>query len=145
VFHKWGLNAVVIGRVIEEPVVRVRHHGEVVAEVSPDYLTKQCPTYTLQADEPAYLKEAQRLELAEVPVPDDMNAVLLALLESPTIASKRWVYEQYDWLVGTQTILPPGAGDAAVLRIRGSERGIALSRLTATRGTATCIPIGVGR
>jgi phosphoribosylformylglycinamidine (FGAM) synthase-like enzyme len=117
----------VIGRVIEEPVVRVRHRGEVVAEVSPDHLTKACPTYTLQADEPAYLREAQRLELAEVPVPDDMNAVLLALLESPTIASKRWVYEQYDWLVGTQTILPPGAGDAAALRIRGSERGIALT------------------
>jgi phosphoribosylformylglycinamidine synthase II len=127
VFRKWGLNAVVIGRVIEEPVVRVRHRGEVVAEVPPDYLTTQCPTYTLQADEPAYLREAQRLELAEVPVPDDMNAVLLALLESPTIASKRWVYEQYDWLVGTQTILPPGAGDAAALRIRGSERGIALT------------------
>jgi phosphoribosylformylglycinamidine synthase II len=142
VFRKWGLNAVVIGRVIEEPVVRVRHRGEVVAEVSPDHLTKACPTYTLQADEPAYLREAQRLELAEVPVPDDMNAVLLALLESPTIASKRWVYEQYDWLVGTQTILPPGAGDAAALRIRGSERGIALSRLTATRGTATCTRIG---
>ena len=53
VFHKWGLNAVVIGRVIKEPVVRVRHRGELVAEVPPDHLTKACPTYTLQADEPA--------------------------------------------------------------------------------------------
>lgn len=127
VFRKWGLNAVVIGRVLEEPVLRVRHRGEVVAELSPDYLTAHCPTYTLQADEPAYLKEAQRLTLDEIPCPDDMNAVLLTLLESPTIASKRWVYEQYDWLVGTQTIVPPGAGDAAALRIRGSERGIALT------------------
>ncbi|BCW95709.1 MAG: phosphoribosylformylglycinamidine synthase subunit PurL [Fimbriimonadales bacterium] len=127
VFRKWGLNAVVIGRVLQEPVLRVRHRGEVVAELPPDYLTTQCPTYTLQADEPAYLAEAQRLELESVPVPSDMNEALLALLGSPTIASKRWVYEQYDWLVGTQTILPPGAGDAAALRVRGSDRGIALT------------------
>ncbi len=127
VFRKWGLNAVVIGRVLQEPVLRVRHRGEVVAELSPDYLTTQCPTYTLQADTPAYLAEAQRLELESVPVPSDMNEALLALLGAPTIASKRWVYEQYDWLVGTQTILPPGAGDAAALRVRGSERGIALT------------------
>lgn len=127
VFRKWELNAIVIGRVIEEPVLRVRHRGEVVAELLPDYLTTHCPTYTLQADEPAYLKEAQHLALDAIPLPDDMNAVLLTLLESPTIASKRWVYEQYDWLVGTQTIVPPGAGDAAALRIRGSERGIALT------------------
>ncbi|MGQ9657013.1 MAG: phosphoribosylformylglycinamidine synthase subunit PurL [Fimbriimonadales bacterium] len=127
VFRKWGLNAVVIGRVLEEPVLRVRHRGEVVAELSPDYLTTHCPTYTQQADEPAYLKAVQQLALDEIPIPDDMNAALLTLLESPTIASKRWVYEQYDWLVGTQTIVPPGAGDAAALRIRGSERGIALT------------------
>jgi len=127
VYRKWGLNAVVIGRVIEEPILRVRYHGEVVAEIPPDYLTKQCPTYYIQAEPPAYLQLLQQLELGSVPVPADMNAVLLQLLGSPTIASKRWVYEQYDWLVGTQTILPPGEGDAAALRIRGSERGIALS------------------
>ncbi|GIV06223.1 MAG: phosphoribosylformylglycinamidine synthase subunit PurL [Fimbriimonadales bacterium] len=126
VFRKWGLNAVVIGRVIEEPVVRVRHRGELVAEIPPDYLTKQCPVYSLKTETPAYLKEAQSLDLAQLPVPDDLNAVLLQLLNTPTIGSKRWVYEQYDWLVGTQTILPPGTGDAAALRIRGSEKGIAL-------------------
>jgi phosphoribosylformylglycinamidine synthase len=126
VFRKWGLNAVVIGRVIEEPVLRVRHRGELVAEIPPDYLTKQCPVYYLETEEPAYLKEAQPLDLARLPVPDDLNAVLLQLLNTPTIGSKRWVYEQYDWLVGTQTIIPPGAGDAAALRLRGSEKGIAL-------------------
>jgi phosphoribosylformylglycinamidine synthase len=126
VYRKWGLNAVVIGRVIAEPILRVRHRGELVAEIPPDLLTKHCPVYYLETEEPAYLQEAQQLDLAQVPVPDDMNAVLLRLLSAPTIASKRWVYEQYDWLVGTQTILPPGAGDAAALRIRGSEKGIAL-------------------
>ena len=126
IFRKWGLNGVVIGRVTEEPILRVRHHGEIVAEIPPDFLTKHCPVYYLETEEPAYLKEAQQLDLTHVTVPDDMNAVLLKLLSSPTIASKRWVYEQYDWLVGTQTIIPPGAGDAAALRIRGSEKGIAL-------------------
>ncbi|MCS7209104.1 MAG: phosphoribosylformylglycinamidine synthase subunit PurL [Fimbriimonadales bacterium] len=126
VFRKWGLNAVVIGRVIQEPVLRVRHRGEVVAEIPPDLLTKQCPVYYLKTEEPEYLQAAQHLDLAQVPIPDDMNTVLLQLLATPTIASKRWVYEQYDWLVGTQTIVPPGEGDAAALRIRGSEKGIAL-------------------
>ncbi|OYT68234.1 MAG: hypothetical protein CFK48_12275, partial [Armatimonadetes bacterium CP1_7O] len=93
--------------------------GELVAEIPPDYLTKQCPVYYLETEEPAYLKEAQRLDLAQVPIPEDMNTVLLKLLASPSVASKRWVYEQYDWLVGTQTIIPPGAGDAAALRLRG--------------------------
>ncbi|OYT68233.1 MAG: hypothetical protein CFK48_12280, partial [Armatimonadetes bacterium CP1_7O] len=93
--------------------------GELVAEIPPDYLTKQCPVYYLETEEPAYLKEAQPLDLARLPVPDDLNAVLLQLLNTPTIGSKRWVYEQYDWLVGTQTIIPPGAGDAAALRLRG--------------------------
>ncbi len=126
VFHKWGLNAVVIGRVIEEPVLRVRHHGEIAAEIPPDYLTKECPVYYLETAEPEYLHRAQQLDLHTLPEPTDWAHCLLKLLASPTIASKRWVYEQYDWLVGTQTVIPPGKGDASVLRIRGSERAIAL-------------------
>ncbi|MDW8051553.1 MAG: phosphoribosylformylglycinamidine synthase subunit PurL [Armatimonadota bacterium] len=127
IYRKWGLNAVVIGRVIEEPILRVRHYGEVVAEIPPEHLTKHCPVYHVQAEPPAYLREVQQLDLSAIPEPSDLNATLLQLLASPTIASKRWVYEQYDWLVGTQTVLPPGEGDASVLRIRGSEKGIALS------------------
>jgi len=126
VFRKWGLNAVVIGRVTSDGIVRVRHRGEIVAEIPAHYLTKECPTYYLKTEEPAYLREAQRLALDELPLPDNYNEVLLQLLRSPTIASKRWVYEQYDWLVGTQTVLPPGKADAAVLRIWGKEKGIAL-------------------
>ncbi|MDW8106542.1 MAG: phosphoribosylformylglycinamidine synthase subunit PurL [Armatimonadota bacterium] len=127
VYRKWGLNAVVIGRVIEEPILRVRHYGEVVAEIPPEYLTKHCPVYYIQADPPAYLREVQQLDLHAIPEPSDLSTTLLQLLASPTIASKRWVYEQYDWLVGTQTVLPPGEGDASVLRIRGSEKGVALT------------------
>ncbi|MEJ5293885.1 MAG: phosphoribosylformylglycinamidine synthase subunit PurL [Fimbriimonadales bacterium] len=126
VFRKWGLNAVVIGRVIEEPILRVRHHGEVVAEIPPDYLTKQCPVYYLETQEPEYLREVQNLDLSALPDVESPEAALLQLLESPNIASKRWVFEQYDWLVGTQTVVPPGEGDAAVLGVRGSQKGIAL-------------------
>jgi len=125
-FQKWGLHAVVIGRVTEDGVVRVRHRGEIVAEIPATYLTRECPTYYLETEEPAYLRAVQALALDTLPLPDDWNACLLQLLRSPNIASKRWVYEQYDWLVGTQTVLPPGKGDAAVLRIRGTEKGIAL-------------------
>jgi len=126
VFRKWGLNAVVIGRVTDDGIVRVRYRGEVVAEIPAHYLTKECPTYSLQTAEPAYLQEVQQLALDMLPLPDKWNEVLLQLLHAPNIASKRWVYEQYDWLVGTQTVLPPGTADAAVLRLRGTQRGIAL-------------------
>ncbi len=126
VFRKWGLNAVVIGHVIAEPILRVRHHGEVVAEIPPDYLTRECPTYSLETQEPAYLREVQTLDLSALPDVQNPEEALLKLLESPNIASKRWVYEQYDWLVGTQTIVPPGEGDAAVLRVRGTQKGIAV-------------------
>ncbi len=126
VFRKWGLNAVVIGRVTDDGIVRVRHRHEIVAEVPAHYLTKECPTYSLQTAEPVYLREAQHLELDTLPMPTNWNEVLLQLLRSPNIASKRWVYEQYDWLVGTQTVLPPGKADAAVLRIRDTSAGIAL-------------------
>ncbi len=126
VYRKWGLNAVVIGRVTDDGIVRVRHRGEVVAEIPARYLTHECPTYYLQTAEPASLREVQQLSLDDVPLPDDWNDGLLRLLRSPSIASKRWVYEQYDWLVGTQTVLAPGKADAAVLRLRESEKGIAL-------------------
>jgi phosphoribosylformylglycinamidine (FGAM) synthase-like enzyme len=68
----------------------------------------------------------QNLDLSALPDVESPEAALLQLLESPNIASKRWVFEQYDWLVGTQTVVPPGEGDAAVLRVRGSQKGIAL-------------------
>ncbi|MER3402962.1 MAG: phosphoribosylformylglycinamidine synthase subunit PurL [Armatimonadota bacterium] len=126
IFRKWGLNAVVIGRVIEEPILRVRHHGHIVAEIPPTYLTKECPVSSLQTQAPDYLHTVQSLDLATLPDVAEPDRALLKLLASPSIASKRWVYEQYDWSVGTQTVVAPGRGDAAVLRIRGSQKGIAL-------------------
>ncbi len=92
----------------------------VVADVPAQSLTDDCPTYSLAASEPAYIQEVQSADLSHLPEPEDYNAVLLKLLASPSIASKRWVYDQYDSMVQTQTTVLPGAADAAVLRLRES-------------------------
>ena len=128
VFHKWGLNAVVIGTVTDTGRVVLKDNGVIVADVPAKSLTDDCPTYSLAASEPAYIKEVQSVDLSALPEPDDYNAVLLKLLASPTIASKRWVYDQYDSMVQTQTTVLPGAADAAVLRLRDSgNKALALT------------------
>ena len=133
VFHKWGLNAVVIGTVTDTGRVIIRDNGTVAADVPAKSLTDDCPTYSLAAAEPAYIQEVQSADFTHLPEPEDYNAVLLTLLASPSIASKRWVYDQYDSMVQTQTTVLPGAADAAVLRLRDSGgKGIAL--------TADCNP-----
>jgi len=128
VFHKWGLNAVVIGTVTDTGMVVIRDGEIVAANVPAKSLTDDCPTYSLAASEPAYIKEVQSADLSSLPEPEDYNEVLLRLLASPSIASKRWVYDQYDSMVQTQTTVLPGAADAAVLRLRNSGgKGIALT------------------
>jgi phosphoribosylformylglycinamidine synthase II len=128
VFHKWGLNAVVIGTVTDTGMVVIRDGGSVAANVPAKSLTDDCPTYSLAAAEPAYIREVQSADLSDLPEPEDYNAVLLRLLASPSLASKRWVYDQYDSMVQTQTTVLPGAADAAVLRLRDSGgKGIALT------------------
>ena len=128
VFHKWGLSAEVIGEVTDTGRVVILDHGVVVADVPAQSLTDDCPTYTLSASEPAYIKEVQSADLSNLPEPADYNEVLLKLLASPSIASKRWVYDQYDSMVQTQTTVLPGAADAAVLRLRDSGgKGLALT------------------
>jgi phosphoribosylformylglycinamidine synthase len=84
------------------------------------------PVYHLPTEEPAYYRDAQAADLAGVPVPDDMGAVLRRLLASPNIASARWVYEQYDHMVQTNTVVAPG-GDAAVLQVKGYRQGIGVT------------------
>ncbi len=126
VFRKWGLNAVVIGHVTDDGMVRVMEGDQVAAEIPALMLTDECPTYTLKTDRPEYIDALHAFDPTTLPVPADLTEVLLKLLASPSIASKRWVYEQYDHMVQTQTVYLPG-GDAAVLRVRGTQnRGIAL-------------------
>ncbi|MGO8671192.1 MAG: phosphoribosylformylglycinamidine synthase subunit PurL [Capsulimonadaceae bacterium] len=125
VFHKWGLNAVVVGEVTDTGMVVVLDDGVVAAEVPAASLTDDCPTYSLSASEPDYIARVQAIDPAQFLAPADFGEALLALLGSPSIASKRWVYEQYDSMVQTQTTVLPGAADAAVLRLRGTQKAIA--------------------
>ncbi len=127
IFEKWDLHAVKIGTVTDDGMLRVKDHGTVVAEIPNRALTDEAPVYRRPFSEPAYLREAQQLDLDALGAqPGDQNGALFLLLGSPTIASKRWAYRQYDHMVRTNTINLPGLG-AAVVRIKGTERALAMS------------------
>lgn len=125
IFHKWGLKAEVIGTVTDDGLTTIRRHGVLEAQVDPQLLTDQCPTYTLKAEEPEYFREAGRFDPSSIPQVD-LKAALLKLLASPEISSKRWIFQQYDQHVQTQTTLSSGEADAAVIAPRGTKKGIAL-------------------
>lgn len=125
VFKKWGLQAVVIGHVTEDGLVKVWEGDQLVAQIPAKSLADDAPTYYLETEEPEYLKEVRSFDLSKLPEPDDYNEALEKLLSSPSVASKEWVYRQYDHMVQTNTVVMPGS-DAAALRIRGTEKAIAL-------------------
>jgi phosphoribosylformylglycinamidine synthase subunit PurL len=142
IFEKWDLHAVKIGEVTDNGFLRVKERGTLVAEIPNRALTDEAPVYTRPMTEPEYLREVQQLDLdalnrspkgvalqtdgARRLQPSDQNGALVALLGSPTVASKRWVYRQYDHMVRTNTINLPGLG-AGVVRIKGTDRALALS------------------
>jgi len=127
VFDKWGLRSDIIGQVTSDGIARIKEGDRVVAE-APVALLTDPPLYRLKVKKPAGLSRLQHFDLQSIPdlAKDEANATLLRLLTSPSIASKEWVYRQYDHHVQTNTVIPPG-GDAAVLRIKGTEKGIALA------------------
>ncbi|HEY2645546.1 MAG TPA: phosphoribosylformylglycinamidine synthase subunit PurL [Candidatus Acidoferrales bacterium] len=126
VFAKWGLDAMQIGRVSEDGLVRVLHHAEIVAEIPAHALAEEGPVYQRPLTAPGPVVQEDLVEFAPVSV-EDCTENFRALLASPTIASKRWIWEQYDYSVRTNTLKGPGAGDAAVMRIKGTKRALALS------------------
>src|SRR6201993_2328448 len=167
VFEKWGLDAVEVGHVTRDNVMRVRQHGELVAEIPNEALTDDAPLYKrplerweppVERELPAHIKlsllsesEPQGLKplssaadhgtaeavpfqssppqsaSAQSSFTRDFTPELKRLLASPNICSKRWVWQQYDHMVQTNTVVPPGAGDAGVIRIKGSARGLAMA------------------
>jgi phosphoribosylformylglycinamidine synthase II len=127
VFEKWGLDAVEVGRVTREAKMRVLEHGQVVAEIPNSALTDDAPVYNrpLARWEPPVEREMpEHIKLIEG---GDLTASFKRLLASPNICSKRWVWQQYDHMVQTNTVDAPGAGDAGVIRIKGSKRGLAMA------------------
>jgi phosphoribosylformylglycinamidine synthase subunit PurL len=125
VFAKWELDAVEIGRVTEGGDLTARLRGEVVARVPVDLLA-EAPKYRKPTAEPAWLAERRAFDPLSLPEPADYGAALLELLASPTIASKEWAFRQYDQQVGINTLVLPGS-DAAVLRVKGTRRALAVS------------------
>ncbi|HEX5972899.1 MAG TPA: phosphoribosylformylglycinamidine synthase subunit PurL [Gemmatimonadaceae bacterium] len=129
ILEKWDLTAAVIGEVIAEPVYRVTEGDRVVAEFPGIRLVTDCPTYEPEARESEEIRRRRDQDvsaIAERSEEADPRWTLEQLLASPTIASKRWVYQQYDHTVRTSTVVGPGS-DAAVVRVRGTDRAIALS------------------
>jgi phosphoribosylformylglycinamidine synthase II len=124
IFTKWDLDAVAIGEVTSGGRLRVSFQGREAVDVPVDAVVNLCPAYRRPARMPASLRTAKKLKAP--PLPSDYEAILIKLLSSPTIADKKWVYRQYDHQVQINTVLLPGA-DAAVLRIKGQERGLALT------------------
>ncbi len=127
VFQKWGLDAVEIGRVTPDAKMRVLEHGQVVAEIPNAALTDDAPVYKrplARWEPPVDREKPEHVSLGEFA---EFTPQLKQLLASPNICSKRWVWQQYDHMVQTNTVEAPGAGDAGVIRIKGSKRGLAMA------------------
>ena len=135
-FRRWGLQAAVVGRVLEEPVVRVLHQGSIAAEVSATALADDTPIeqHELLDEPPEDLQVLWRWQEDQLPQLTDAGSVLLRLLDDPTIASKRWIHRQYDQQVLANTVVSSGAADAAVVRLR-PQRSITHER----RGVAATV------
>lgn len=126
IFEKWDLHAVKIGEVIEGKDYIVRDHGKIVAQIPAKALADEGPVYIREEKKPDYLAETGKLDLNKIAQPKDFGATLLKLLSHPSIASKAWVWEQYDHMVRTDTVFYPGH-DAALIRVKGTQKGIAVS------------------
>ena len=140
-FMRWGLQAAVVGRVLEDNIVRVLQHGQVAAEVPASALADDTPInhHTLLSEPPAEIQAHWRWSETQLPaeLPFSWDGALLELLDDPTIASKRWVYRQYDHQVQANTVVPPGGADAAVVRLRPQQGEGAMA--AATRGVAAVV------
>ncbi len=150
IFHKWGLHAVVAGTVINDPIVRIRYKGFIAAEVPATALADNTPIYERQllSETPEYAKKAHQWQSDSLPACNNSgiqigeqqktwNDILLQLLDTPTIASKRWVYRQYDHQVQNNTVMLPGGADAAVVRLRPQQTEQSNEKISTSAVAAT--------
>jgi phosphoribosylformylglycinamidine synthase len=129
IFAKWDIHCAEIGVVTEGPAVRYFWHGEVVGDIPAESLVLGggAPVYYREFREPAYFKAYQNFDIQSVPVPEDLHAVAKKIVGLPNIASKRWVYEQYDSMVGTVNMSTNGPTDAAIVKVKGTDRALAMT------------------
>lgn len=126
VFKKWGLKAATIGEITDDGMIKVIKDGKVVAEVPAKSLTDDAPQYIREDEVPKWQEDVNKLDINEIKPPEDMNKVLKEVISSLNIASKEWIYSQYDYMVRTDTVITPGM-DAAVVRIKGTKKAIGLT------------------
>jgi len=129
IFTKWDLHAEEIGVVTDTKRVRYYMGGELVGDVPAESLVLGggAPQYEREFQEPAYFKEFKKFSIDSITQPDNLKEVGMALLGMPNIASKRWVYEQYDSMVGTRTMTTNVPSDAGIANIKGSKKGLAMT------------------
>jgi phosphoribosylformylglycinamidine synthase len=127
IFRKWDLEAEVVGEVTSDGRVVVTFEGATVVDLPARPLAEEAPVYDRPRAEESRAPEAGSLDPGAVPVPEDLGEVLERLVSSPNLCSRGWVYRQYDQTVRTNSVLTPGRGDAAVVRVKGMARGIALT------------------
>lgn len=127
IFEKWDLNCVEIGKVIPEKNIKIHFRGDLVADIPAFELVLGggAPVYKRETKIPEYLDTTRNFDSSKLKEPDDLNKVTMRILSSPNIANKKWVYEQYDTQVRTNTILMPG-GDASIVRIKNTDKGLSL-------------------
>tara|TARA_B100000959_G_C14986531_1_gene625835 strand:+ start:371 stop:2632 length:2262 start_codon:yes stop_codon:yes gene_type:complete len=123
---KWNVPAVTIGHVIEEPVLRLKHHDETVAELPLKTVCGSTPIYQRESKIPEGVLERQKQSALTWDVPEDLFSVFQQLIQTPELSSKSWVYQQYDYMVRTNTSVRPGS-DAAVVRVEGTDKSLAMS------------------
>ena len=126
IFEKWGLDIAVIGRVTDDGSLLVHEKGEKVAQIPIELINDLAPAYNRPLSTPQYLNELTTVEVSKLAVPDDLGSCLKTLLSSPNISSKRWIFEQYDHMVRTNSIAGPGS-DAAVIRLKGTDKAVAMT------------------
>ncbi len=126
VCERWGLHATVLGEVVEGGQLEGWWHDEKVFDVPADSLVEQGPVYEREAVRPAYLDEAVKLDWSSLPHPADFGEILEKLVLGPNLCSRRYIYEQYDHMVQTNTVIYPGS-DAAVIRVKGTTKALAVT------------------
>ena len=128
VFQKWDLDAVVIGKVTDDKMLRVKLNEQVLAEIPAEYLVlgEKAPVYTREAKKPSYIDEKKSMDISSLPEPENYTSALYRLISEPSIASKKSIFSQYDYMVQIATKIEPGS-DAAVMVIKGTDKAIALS------------------
>ncbi|MDQ0195779.1 phosphoribosylformylglycinamidine synthase subunit PurL [Paenibacillus wynnii] len=126
IFDRWGVICCKVGKVTDDGRLKLIHHGEVVGDMSVTALVDECPVYDKPSSVPAYYVENEAVDTLNYEEVTDLGGALRTVLGSPTVASKAWVYNQYDYMVRTSTAVRPGS-DAAVITIQGTRKGLAMT------------------